>query len=151
MRCAILMLGFGSVLALADSHIAPRKNPVILDCGARESWNCEVERSLTVRLSPNWNSSLLLSAGGEDIQLQIVRATRATLRRESEPRPGVFLPATLSGTGLFGNQSQVSPLDQYQELVMTVVRKLLLSDHPWHKKLSARCRNNSGAPGCEPR
>jgi hypothetical protein len=147
-RRAILMVCFGSALATADSYLTPWKSLAIPNCRAPAPWSCEVKRNLTGRLSPHWDSSLLLSAGGEDLQLQIARAAWTKMRRESA-HSQVLLPAALSGIGPLGKQSQRAPSDRYSDFLMTIVKKLLLSAHPWRDKPTPRCRNNPGAAGCD--
>jgi len=150
-RCAILIVCFQSALAIADSYTLPSKNFAIPNCRMSMTRSCDLQQDLTLRpiTHAHWNSSLRLHAGGEAIQLQISRALWAKIRQESVRRPLVLLPTTVSGAALFGDQSQFSRSDPIENLLMRIVRKLLLSDHPWRKKPTPRCRNHPGAPGCE--
>jgi hypothetical protein len=148
-RRAILIVCFQSALAAADSYIPPWKNFAIPNCRASMTRSCDLKQDLTLRPITHRNSSLRLHAGGEAIQIQIRRAVWAKIRQESVRGPLVLLPTTGSGTVLFGTQSQFSRSDPIEDLLMRIVRKLLLSDHPWRNRPTVRCRNHPGAAGCE--
>lgn len=96
----------------------------------------------------HWNSSLLLNAGGEDIQLQIVRATWGRIGQESSRRAVMFLPPGSAGIVLFGRRNPALESDFYRDVVVKVIRKLLYPSRLGKKRNPPRCRHNPDGPGC---
>ena len=99
-------------------------------------------------LSPHWNSSLLLNADGEDIQLQIMRATWGRIGQKTSRPAVMFLPVGSSGIALFGAPSQALEPDFYRDFVAKIIRKLLYPSRFGKKRNPPRCRHNPDGPGC---
>lgn len=100
------------------------------------------------RITPHWNSSLRLDAGGEDIQLQIMRATWGRIRQESARRSVMFLPPASSGIILFGPRNRALESDFYRDVVVKVIKKFLYPSRLGKKRNPPRCRHNPDGPGC---
>lgn len=100
------------------------------------------------KVIPHWDSSLRLDPGGEDIQLQIVRATWARIRQESARRSAMFLPPAAAGILLSGPPRQASEPDFYHDVVVKMMRKLFLPSRLGKRRNPPRCRHNPDGPGC---